>query len=48
MFFSSHLAYWNGPVPALKGLVDGATFGVSLVSSSGGSVDTAPVLVGKL
>ena len=48
MFFSSHLAYWNGPVPALKGLADGATFGVSLVSSSGDSVETAPVLVGQL
>ena len=48
MFFSSHLAYWTGPVPALKSLAEGATFGVSLVSSSGSSVDTAPVLVGSL
>jgi hypothetical protein len=48
MFFSAHLAYWNGPVPVLKGLEDGASFGVSLVSSSGNSVDAAPVLVGAL
>jgi hypothetical protein len=48
MFFSSHLAYWTGPVPALKTLAEGATFGVSLVSSSGSSVDTAPVLLGQL
>jgi len=48
MFFSTHLAYWNGPVPALKGLGDGARFGVSLVSSSGDSVDAAPVLLGQL
>jgi Anti-sigma-K factor rskA, C-terminal len=48
MFFSAHLAYWNGPVPVLKGLEDGATFGVSLVSSSGDSVDSTPVLVGDL
>jgi len=43
MFFSTHLAYWTGPVPALSGLSDGATFGVSL-----DSVDKDPVLVGDL
>lgn len=48
MFFSAHLAYWNGPVPVLKGLTDGARFGVSLVDASGGSIDTVPVLVGQL
>jgi hypothetical protein len=48
MFFSSHLAYWNGPVPSLKSLGAGATFGVSLVSSSGSGLDAAPVLVGQL
>ena len=31
MFFSDDLAYWIGPVPAVEGLVAGATFGVSLV-----------------
>ena len=48
MFFSAHLAYWTGPVQALQGVSDGATFGVSLVDASGTSVDTAPVLVGQL
>jgi len=48
MFFSAHLAYWTGPVQALEGVSDGATFGVSLVDASGNSVDAAPVLVGKL
>lgn len=43
MFFSTHLAYWTGPVPALSGLSDGATFGVSL-----DSVDKDPVLLGEL
>jgi anti-sigma-K factor RskA len=48
MFFSSHLAYWTGPVPALKSLAEGSRFGVSLVSSSGDSIDSEPVLVGEL
>ena len=48
MFFSAHLAYWTGPAPELKGVSDGATFGVSLVDASGNSVDTAPVLLGQL
>ena len=48
MFFSAHLAYWTGPAPELKGVSDGATFGVSLVDASGKSVDAAPVLVGQL
>jgi hypothetical protein len=43
MFFSTHLAYWTGPVHELSGLSDGATFGVSL-----DSVDSAPVLAGEL
>ena len=48
MFFSTHLAYWTGPVAALSGLPDGSTFGVSLVSVSGGSIDRDAVLVGEL
>jgi hypothetical protein len=48
MFFSAHLAYWTGPAPELKGVSDGATFGVSLVDASGNPVGTAPVLVGQL
>jgi len=48
MFFSAHLAYWTGPVQELAGVSDGATFGVSLVSVSGGSIDTNPVLLGQL
>jgi len=48
MFFSTHLAYWTGPVAALAGLQDGARFGVSLVSVSGGSVQKDAVLVGEL
>jgi hypothetical protein len=48
MFFSAHLAYWTGPAPELKGVSDGATFGVSLVDASGNPVDSAPVLVGQL
>jgi hypothetical protein len=48
MFFSPDLAYWVGSAPAVAGLSAAATFGVSLVPSAGSSVDTAPVLVGKL
>jgi len=48
MFFSEELAYWVGPVPAVSGLTGETTFGVSLVSAAGGSVDTEPVLVGGL
>lgn len=48
MFFSDDLAYWIGPAPAVEGLVDGATFGVSLVDSNGTAVDPEPVLVGGL
>jgi hypothetical protein len=48
MFFTDDLAYWVGPAPAVAGLVDGATFGVSLVSIDGTSVDTQPVLDGGL
>ena len=48
MFFGGDLAYWVGSVPAVSGLSGAATFGVSLVSASGGSVDAEPVLVGGL
>ena len=48
MFFSDDLAYWIGPVPAVEGLVDGATFGVSLVATDGTVVDPVPVLGGGL
>ena len=47
MFFSQDLAYWVGPAPAISGVSSHATFGVSLVGPSG-SVDAAPVLVGRL
>jgi anti-sigma factor RsiW len=48
MFFSDGLAYWVGPAPAVSGVSPGATFGVSLVGASGGTIDAAPVLVGEL
>jgi hypothetical protein len=48
MFFSDALAYWIGPVPAVEGLLGGATFGVSLVDASGAVVDSEPVLGGGL
>jgi anti-sigma factor RsiW len=48
MFFSDELAYWAGPAPAVSELAGDATFGVSLVGASGGSVDADPVLVGDL
>ncbi|MDO8484111.1 MAG: anti-sigma factor [Candidatus Limnocylindrales bacterium] len=48
MFFSDGLAYWIGPAPAVEGLVDDATFGVSLVDSNGTAVDPEPALVGGL
>ena len=48
MFFSEDLAYWIGPAPAVEGLVDGATFGVSLVAADGAAQDTVPVLGGGL
>jgi hypothetical protein len=48
MFFSQDLAYWVGPAPAIGGLSGAATFGVSLVPSTGSSVSTPPVLVGQL
>jgi Anti-sigma-K factor rskA, C-terminal len=48
MHFSEDLAYWIGPAPAVSGISSGATFGVSLVGVSGGSVEAAPVLVGQL
>ena len=46
MFFGGGLAYWVGPSPAVAGLEDGATFGVSLVSTDGGTVAPDPVLTG--
>lgn len=48
MFFSGDLAYWIGPVPAVEGLLSGATFGVSLVDASGAALDSEPVLGGGL
>jgi hypothetical protein len=48
MFFSTDLAYWVGPVPALSGLSTDATFGVSLVDISAPGATTTPVMVGDL
>jgi hypothetical protein len=48
MYFSQDLAYWVGPVPAVTGLVNRATFGVSLVDADGTAVDSEPVLGGDL
>lgn len=48
MFFSGDLAYWIGDVPAVSGVSSDARFGVSLVSASGSSLDSAPVLGGGL
>ena len=48
MFFSNDLAYWAGDAPAVSGVSGAATFGVSLVSVSGQSIETDPVLVGRL
>jgi hypothetical protein len=48
MFFSEHLAYWIGPAPAVEGLVDGATFGVSLVDVEDTATDSETVLGGGL
>ena len=47
MFFSDDLAYWIGPVAAVQGLVDDATFGVTLVSLDG-STDGQDVMEGDL
>jgi hypothetical protein len=46
-FFSDGLAYWIGPVDAVQGLVDDATFGVTLVSLDG-STDNQDVMEGDL
>jgi hypothetical protein len=48
MFFSDDLAYWIGPVPAVEGLVAGATFGVSLVDIEGTNPGVEDVLGGQL
>jgi hypothetical protein len=48
MFFSTDLAYWVGPTPAVAGLSGTATFGVSLVEVSRSGVETDPVLLGQL
>ncbi len=45
MFFGGGLAYWVGPSPAVAGLDDRATFGVSLVDDAGSIVAPDPVLV---
>ena len=42
MFFGGGLAYWVGPSPAVAGLADGETFGVSLVDADGAVVGSAP------
>ena len=47
MFFSDDLAYWIGPVGAVAGLVENATFGVTLVSLDG-STDNQDVMEGDL
>jgi hypothetical protein len=47
MFFSDDLAYWIGPVSAVKGLDADATFGVTLVTLDG-SADGQDVLEGDL
>ena len=44
MFFGGGLAYWVGPSPAVAGLDDGATFGVSLVDATGSTLGPDPVL----
>jgi hypothetical protein len=48
MFFSTDLAYWVGPVPALSGLSAAATFGVSLVDIAAPGAATTPVMTGDL
>jgi hypothetical protein len=47
MFFSDDLAYWIGPVEAVHGLAENATFGVTLVSLDG-STDGHDVMEGDL
>ena len=47
MFFSDDLAYWIGPVGAVAGLVENATFGVTLVSLDG-TTDNLDVMEGDL
>jgi hypothetical protein len=47
MFFSDDLAYWIGPVEAVEGLAENATFGVTLVSLDG-STDGRDVMAGDL
>lgn len=48
MFFNQDLAFWVGPSPAIAGVSNGATFGVSLVDAAGPAVDGDPVLLGEL
>ena len=48
MFFSTDLAYWVGPAPAVAGLSGAATFGVSLVGVGDPEVGADPVLIGQL
>lgn len=48
MFFSGDVAFWVGEVPALGGVVEGTTFGVTLVPATGDTVEGPPVLVGEL
>jgi hypothetical protein len=46
MFFSDNLAYWIGPVSAVEGLIDDASFGVTLVDISGSGGQARDVLIG--
>ncbi len=48
MYFSDDVSFWAGEAEALAGAPEGATFGVSLVGSSGSPLDVQPVLVGGL
>jgi hypothetical protein len=48
MYFGGELAYWVGQVDALGDVGTSALFGVSLVDTSGASVDGNPVLTGEL
>ncbi|HUP54174.1 MAG TPA: anti-sigma factor [Methylomirabilota bacterium] len=48
MFFADDLAYWVGDTPAVSGIPQGTTFGVSLAELGGASIDAPPVITGQL
>ena len=48
MFYAEDLAFWVGETPAVSDLPDGTTFGVSLTSVGGSSLDADPVISGEL